>query len=179
MEQRKNHATVVKAIGELRGDGLPVAYVCGSDGEERDQLLRLAKQLGLQQWVRFTGTVSDEEKLLTYRASDIYAMPSIQCGEMIEGFGIVFVEAAASGIPSISGNVGGQAEAVLDGRTGLVVDGESLTQVKEAIRALVTDGSVRERMGKEGRRWAAEHDWDKVVEKTWRAIQRLRPHRVR
>ena len=71
--------------------------------------------------MRFTGAVSDAEKKLIFAACDIHAMPSVQLGEMIEGFGIVFLEAAAAGKPSICGNIGGQAEAVLDGRTGLVV----------------------------------------------------------
>ena len=97
-------------------------------------------------------------------------MPSIQHGEMIEGFGIVFLEAAAAGVPSICGNVGGQAEAVVRGKTGLVVDGASLYDVKRAIRRLATDKSMRVMMGREGRKWAENHDWDHVVEATWEAI---------
>ncbi len=100
--------------------------------------------------MRFTGAVSDAEKKLIFAACDIHAMPSVQLGEMIEGFGIVFLEAAAAGKPSICGNIGGQAEAVLDGRTGLVVDGADLDRVADALRSLVRDRALRQRLGRAG-----------------------------
>lgn len=171
MERRKNQAMVIRAIADLKNEGLSIAYVCGGDGQEKGELIGLAGQLGLGEWVRFTGTLTEEEKILTYRASDIFAMPSIQVGELIEGFGIVFLEAAAAGLPSVCGNVGGQAEAVLQGRTGLVVDGAKLEEVKNAIRLLATDGSLRDRMGHEGREWAGRHDWSKVAAETLSTIR--------
>ncbi len=170
MEPRKNHAVVIKALGELRREGLPVRFVCGGDGQERRRLTALVNDLDLQDWVRLPGAVSDQEKKLIYGASHIYAMPSIQVGEMIEGFGIAFLEAAAAGIPSICGDSGGQSEAVIHGKTGFVVDAASLSGVYQAIKNLVQDAELRAVMGREGKRWAAEHDWTKVVERTRAAI---------
>jgi glycosyltransferase involved in cell wall biosynthesis len=100
-------------------------------------------------------------------------MPSIRHGSMIEGFGISFMEAAATGTPSIAGNVGGQSEAVLDGRTGLVIDGSSLSEVRSALRCLTLDPALRERMGREGKKWAAANDWASIVQRTQAAIQRI------
>ncbi|MGI0014113.1 MAG: glycosyltransferase family 4 protein, partial [Nitrososphaera sp.] len=151
-------------------EGLPVRYVCGGDGQERRRLTALVNDLDLQDWVRLPGAVSDQEKKLIYGASHIYAMPSIQVGEMIEGFGIAFLEAAAAGIPSICGDSGGQSEAVIHGKTGFVVDAASLSGVYQAIKNLVQDAELRAVMGREGKRWAAEHDWTKVVERTRAAI---------
>lgn len=84
---------------------------------------------------------------------------------MIEGFGIVFLEAAAAGIPSIAGNAGGQPEAVLHGCTGLVIDGANLAELKQAIRLLAEDVKLREYLGANGRKWAAENDWRSVAQK--------------
>jgi phosphatidylinositol alpha-1,6-mannosyltransferase len=170
MEARKNHLMIIRALAELRKERQSVAYICAGDGQERDRLIGLAQELGLRDWVRFPGAVTDQEKKLIYGTSHIYAMPSIQVGEMIEGFGIVFLEAAAAGMPSISGNTGGQSEAVIHGKTGFVVDGTSLPEVHQAVRNLVQDIELRAVMGREGKRWAAEHDWTKVVERTCTAI---------
>jgi len=173
MEPRKNHAAVIRAVSALRAEGLPIALVCGGDGPERAALEALARGLDAGDWIRFTGRVAEEEKALMYAASDLYAMPAIRHGEMIEGFGIVFLEAAAAGLPAVSGNSGGQREAVLDGRTGIVVDGTRIEAVVEAIRALASDPPMRARMGAAARAWAAEHDWRVVTARTEAAIAEL------
>lgn len=173
MEPRKNHATVIRALAALRREGWPLAYVCGGDGEQREPLLALVRELRLEPWVRFPGRLSDEQKILTYGAADLHVMPSIQAGEMIEGFGIVFLEAAAAGIPSICGKVGGQAEAVLDGKTGLVVDGERLDEVQAAMARLAGDAVLRGDMGQAGRLWAADHDWSRVATAAFAAISAM------
>jgi phosphatidylinositol alpha-1,6-mannosyltransferase len=173
MERRKNHAMLLESVAALRSRGLPVAYVCGGDGEERSRLEELCRARNLQPWVRFTGAVTDEEKRLTFAAGQIHAMPSIQVGPMIEGFGIVFIEAAAAGLPSLAGNTGGQAEAVLHGETGFVVDGTSLTDVCDALERLVSDPGLRTRMGARGRQWAAENDWARITQKAHSAISGL------
>jgi len=171
MEPRKNQAAVIRALHALRQSGLPVAYVCGGDGEERARLMSLAEELGLSEWVRFPGVLSDSDKVLTFAASDLHAMPSIRHGEMIEGFGIVFLEAAAAGIPSVCGESGGQREAVQNRATGLVVDGSDLAAVTEAIRLLASDPSVRSRMGALAKEHARQHDWTKVSAATRAAVE--------
>jgi phosphatidylinositol alpha-1,6-mannosyltransferase len=172
MEPRKNHATVIRAVSELRARGLAVAYVCGGEGPERDRLEELAERV-LMPWVRFPGRIAEEDKARFFLASDLFAMPSIRLGEMIEGFGIVFIEAAAAGLPSVCGDTGGQAEAVLDGRTGLVVDGASVDQVSAAIGRLAADQKLRGEMGHSGKAWAARHDWHEVARSTWEEVSRL------
>ncbi len=171
MEPRKNQAAVLRAVAALRKEGLPVSYVCGGDGAERPRLIELARELGIQQWTSFPGALEEERKILTYGASDLYAMPSVRAGEMIEGFGIVFLEAAAAGRPSVCGNVGGQAEAVMDGKTGFVVDGLNDEQVRNAIRKLALDPGLRHEMGVEARSWANQHDWSLLAPAVLAAVQ--------
>ena len=170
MEARKNHTTVIQAVSELRKQGIPAAYICGGEGEEKERLVALARSLCVQEWIRFPGRVTEQEKKWIYGVSDVCAMPSVRVGAMIEGFGIVFLEAAAAGIPSICGRDGGQPEAVIDGKTGFVVDGDSLPAVCQAIRLLAADPDLRSRMGRDARAWAATHDWQEVVTRTLKAL---------
>jgi phosphatidyl-myo-inositol dimannoside synthase len=173
MELRKNHAAVIRALATLRAEGVPVAYICGGDGAERSNLEALARERGVERWVRFVGAVSDREKRLIFAAADIHIMASIQVGPMIEGFGIVFVEAAAAGKPSICGRSGGQAEAVREGVTGLVVDGTNDGEVAASIRKLALDAGMRRSMGEAGLAWAARNDWAAVTTATREAVEAL------
>lgn len=166
MEPRKNHAGVMRAVSHLRRQGLPIGYVCGGDGPERSSLCSLAASLDMQSWVAFPGSVDEDEKRRLFAAADIFAMPSIQVGSMIEGFGIVFIEAAAAGLPVVCGNNGGQPEAVRDGLTGIVVDGTDDAQIVSAIGGLVADTTRRDQMGVAAREWARLHDWQNVVAQT-------------
>lgn len=168
MEPRKNQETVIRALKELRDEGLPLAYVLGGTGDKEEDLKRLVHNLKIDQAVRFLGYLSEEEKIQTFCAADIHIMPSIQVGPMIEGFGIVFMEAAAAGLPSIAGKVGGQPEAVLHGKTGLVVDGTNVIEVKNAIKKLVCDAELRKKMGDKAREHAKSHDWSVIVQNIWK-----------
>ena len=171
LEARKNHRTVLGAIARLRGEGRDVRYWCVGEGETRASLVALVAANGWGDWVRLTGRVDDEERRRLVAAADLHAMPSIDEGGLIEGFGIVFLEAAAAGVPSIAGNSGGQAEAVLDGRTGRVVDGRNVEAVADAIRGLMADPQVRDEMALRCVAWAAENDWARVVARTLGALQ--------
>jgi len=170
MEPRKNQSAVIKAIAELHKEGIPVAYVIAGSGEKERELKNLVEKLGLRRWVRFLGRISEEEKIKSFCAADVHIMPSIQIGPMIEGFGIVFMEAAAAGLPSIAGNVGGQPEAVIHGETGFVVDGTNLHELKEAMKKLAIDERLRYQMGKKARAWAKKHDWKEISQKIYREL---------
>lgn len=174
MEARKNQGAVIRAVARLREEGRAVAYICAGGGPEKARLQALARDLGVEDAVRFPGVVSDHEKSLIFAACDVHVMASVDAEGTFEGFGMVFIEAAAAGVPSIAGATGGQREAVLDARTGVIVDGEDLDALASAIRRLLDDPALRARMGDEGRRWAMEHDWAAVVEKTERFLDGAR-----
>ena len=173
MEARKNHAMVIRAVAQLLKEGLPIGYLIAGTGEENNKLHNLVAELGLSSYVRFLGKIPEKEKPLYFASSDIHVMPSIQCGPMIEGFGIVFLEAAATGTPSIAGNVGGQKEAVLHGQTGLVVDGNNINELEKAIRYLAKNKKIRRRMGERAKKWAQQHDWNNVTKKIMVALNSI------
>lgn len=170
LEPRKNHRNVLDAMAFLRNTGIPIRYIIASDGEERLALEDQAKSLGMSDQVHFTGVISHTEKIRTFASADIHVMPSVEAGAMVEGFGIVFIEAAAAGTPSIAGNSGGQPEAVRHEKTGLIVDGTRNEAIADAILRLAADPRLREKMSSAGREWARSHDWDQVAKKTFHLI---------
>jgi len=172
MEVRKNHANVLKAIRQLLDSGIQLKYLIVGGGGEEQNLRILTCKLCLDHAVRFAGVLSDMERSLAMALADIYIMPSIKHGPLIEGFGSVFLEAAAAGTPTIAGNTGGQPEAVIDGQTGFVIDGTNVEAIIGAIRQLAENRQLRREMGKAGRRWAAAHEWQTLVAQTSQAICR-------
>jgi len=109
--------------------------------------------------VRFYGDVSDEELSKLYSKADLFAMTSVEHGSSVEGFGLVYLEAAAHGLPVIGHRVGGVAEAVRAGTTGLLVDPEHPDQLVEAFRTLISSEEKRRRLGQAGRAWARTNTW--------------------
>jgi phosphatidyl-myo-inositol dimannoside synthase len=151
LQRRKGHDIAIRAIAALREDMPQLRYVIAGDGDERDRLERLAASLGVTDRVFFAGVVPDEELPAYYAASDIFLLPNrIDDGD-IEGFGIVFLEAAATGRPVIGGDTGGVPEAVERDVTGLLVDGSSVAEVASAVRRLAASPEVRAGMGLVGR----------------------------
>lgn len=172
MEARKNQASVITAISRLRREGKSVAYICAGDGPEGANLRAQAVREGVSDHVVFPGEVPDAERNAIINGCDVCIMPSIRAGNVFEGFGMLFLEAAAAGRPSIAGNSGGQPEAVLHEETGLVVDGRSVDEICSAI-ARMMDPATRAAMGVRARKWALENDWDLVAKRTFAAVEDL------
>ena len=150
LQRRKGHDVAIEAMARLRDELPQLRYVIVGDGEERSRLERLIVNHGLGERAFIAGTVADEELSAYYAACDIFLLPNrVDAGD-IEGFGIVFLEAAATGKPAIGGNSGGVPEAVEHNATGLLVDG-SVEQVAAAIRHLTLSRETRRRMGLAGR----------------------------
>ncbi len=137
------------------------------DGQDRERLESLAKSLGSR--VRFIKNADDAERNAWYAASDVFTLPVRDEGDDVEGFGIAFLEAALAGLPSIAGMSGGAVEAVVDGKTGLLVDPNDTQAIAGAIKAMRDDQEHRDRLGRAGRerakrdfRWGDR--WDKLSE---------------
>lgn len=109
--------------------------------------------------VRFFGDLPDDELDQVYDRADVFAMTSIDYGHSVEGFGLVYLEAAAHGLPVVAHDVGGVADAVVDGTTGLLVPPERPAQLTAAFEKLISDGRLRHRLGQAGRSWSKRHDW--------------------
>ncbi len=158
---RKGIDTVMKALavyGNQRGPDQPrIRLVVGGDGRERQKLVDLASRLRVP--AQFLGRVDDQRVVDIYQAADLMAMPCNErwFGLEQEGFGIVFLEAAACGVPAIAGRSGGSHEAVEHGVTGLVVDQpDDVATVANALGRLAEDEELRTKMGLAARQRAVD-----------------------
>ena len=139
---------------------------------------RLAERVGVADRVHFVGEVSDGDLRRWLRAADVFAMPSrTRLGGLeVEGFGLVYAEAALAGLPVVAGLSGGAPEAVIadgDGVNGLVVDGSSAVEVAVAVGALLTlSEGERRAMGERGRRLALARHAPQVVRTRYRELLR-------
>ncbi|MFF1404266.1 glycosyltransferase family 4 protein [Streptomyces sp. NPDC058294] len=165
---RKGQDTLIRAMPRiLAAEPDTVLLVVGGGPYEQD-LRRLAQERGVAASVRFTGAVPWAELPAHYGAGDVFAMPcrTRRGGLDVEGLGIVYLEASATGLPVVAGDSGGAPDAVLEGETGWVVRGGSAEQTAERIVVLLQDPELRRRMGERGRRWVEEKwRWDLLAEK--------------
>lgn len=147
--KRKGAEILIRALG-----GMPrgVALVVGT-GPEEAALRKVVAELGLQDRVVMAGQVDDETLPEYYAAADAFCMPVTGRfgGLDTEGFGIVYLEAAASGLASVAGAAGGSIEAVVHGETGLVIEEPNPGLVAEALRRLERDETLRTALGANGR----------------------------
>jgi glycosyltransferase involved in cell wall biosynthesis len=114
--------------------------------------------------VKFLGNLPDEELAEVYDRADIFAMTSVNLEHSIEGFGLVYLEAAAHGLPVVAHNVGGVSEAVADGVTGLLIPPNRPAQLAAAFERLIHDEDLRHRLGDAGREWAGRNCWKQAAE---------------
>ncbi len=113
---------------------------------------------------RFFGDVGDEQLDDIYDQADIFAMTSINHETSVEGFGLVYLEASAHGLPVVAHAVGGVPEAVVDGVTGLLVPPVNLPALTAAFQKLVTDPGLRHELGTNGRDWAHRNCWERSAD---------------
>lgn len=114
--------------------------------------------------VQFFGNISDEELAGVYERADIFAMTSVEHRHSVEGFGLVYLEASAHGLPIVAHNVGGVAEAVVDGVTGLLVPPHRPDQLAAAFEKLINDPDLRHKLGAAGQEWAGRNRWQQSAE---------------
>ncbi len=131
-EKYKGHDKVIKVLPRLVKSYPDLVYAIAGDGDDRPRLENWAKQCGVDRHVFFMGEAEDSELPLIYRMADGFAMPSTG-----EGFGIVFLEAAASGVPVLGGNQDGSTDALLDGEFGLMVNPENEEDLIQGLEKLL------------------------------------------
>ncbi len=117
--------------------------------------------------VRISGALSEAELAEAYARADIFALCSRPLRRSIEGFGLVYLDAAAAGLPVVANRTGGVAEAVCDGRTGILADPGDPASLTAAFQALLSDREKCVAFGEEGRRWARSFQWEDTVGRVW------------
>lgn len=149
---RKGVDDVLRAIPRLRARHPALLYVIAGGGPDRSRLEALAAELGVAGSVRFLGRVADDEVPELYRACDVFVTASRDDEPDVEGFGIVFLEAAASERAAVGTRAGGIADAIVDGETGLLVPQGDPEALAGALDRLLGDAALRGRLGAAGRR---------------------------
>ncbi|HWL36260.1 MAG TPA: glycosyltransferase family 4 protein [Frankiaceae bacterium] len=166
--QRKGQDVLIRALPAVRRAVPGAALLVVGGGPDMPRLQRLAAETGVADDVRFTGSVPWQELPAHYAAGDVFAMPcrTRLGGIDVEGLGIVYLEAAATGLPVVAGDSGGAPDAVLDGETGVVVDGRDVERVGTEVAALLADPRRAAAMGARGRAWVEEAwRWDVLADR--------------
>jgi glycosyltransferase involved in cell wall biosynthesis len=171
---------VIRSMPRILAAVPSVHYVVVGDGDNRRELERLAEREGVACHVRFVGAIRDAELATLYRTCDLFVMPSrvSECAGLWtgEGFGRVYAEAALAGKPVVGSRGGGAAEAVLDGKTGLLVDPFSLDEIAGAVVGLLSNPEAARSMGRRAREWAIENFTLPVMQRALGAL--LEPYQV-
>lgn len=169
---RKGMDVLIDAAAHLAARVPDLQVAIAGSGRDRDRLEKRVAATGAP--VTFLGRVPEEELAEVHGAADVYAMlcRSRWGGLEQEGFGIVFLEAAAAGVPQVAGDSGGASEAVADGETGFVVPPTDVQAVADALERLLSDTDLRDRMGAAGRTRAVERfDYDHLAPQLAAAIE--------
>jgi phosphatidylinositol alpha-1,6-mannosyltransferase len=158
----------IHALAMLARDFPGLRYILVGEGHDESRLRALAQTLGVAGRVGFVGPMRDDELPEAYATSTIYLGASRVDKEInVEGFGISFIEAGASGVPSVAGDSGGVRSAVRDEETGIVVPPTDAEAIADAIRSLLLNPERRARMGKAARHAVETHyNWDRVARDT-------------
>ncbi len=156
--RQKGLEHLLRAFGLLASAQNVRLKVVGEDWGGVASLQTLAKGLGIQKQVTFTGPLSRTELIRAYGSADIFVLPSL-----FEPFGIVLLEAMAAGLPVVASRVGGIVEVVRDGETGVLVRPGDPTVLSRALEDLISDSSLRSRMGQAGLCRAAAYSWERIL----------------
>ncbi|MHA1374799.1 MAG: glycosyltransferase family 4 protein [Promethearchaeota archaeon] len=164
--ERKNFGLVIRALGEIKKTrpDLNIEYYLVGEGPETVNLKKIVKKLNLEKDVKFLGNCDIETRNKFYKMSDIFLMPSISTKKNIEGFGIVFLEANYFKVPVIGTKTGGIVEAIIDEKTGFLINPNDLNELIEKILFLLDNEKIRKNFGENGyKRVVEEFQWKDIV----------------
>jgi len=167
--EKKGIDHALRAFARLARQRVEVRYLIVGEGEYEPRLRRIAAEEGIMDRVAFVGRVDEGELPAIYKAGDVFVMPNrrLPNGDT-EGFGLVFLEANAAGLPVIAGRDGGSVDAVRDEYNGLLVDGASIDAIEAAMARLLDNAVLRRKLAENGLRHARENDW---YRKSWEFLR--------
>jgi len=154
MTEHKGHLEILLSLAQLKKEFPDILYVMTGSGEYLSYLQKIILKEGLEDFTRTPGFISEEEVAFLFHRCEIYVSPSYEHQMDIEGFGMSFAEASACEKPVIGGNSGGVSDAILDGKTGLLVPAPDINQLQIALEKLLRDEELQNSLGREGKRWA-------------------------
>lgn len=164
LEERKGQDKIINILPRLLADFPNLIYMVAGSGPLKEQLSQRTIDLGVEDKLKFCGRVSDGERAALLSKATLFAMPCRIEGKSVEGFGIVYLEAAMFGVPSLAGRAGGAGDAVIDGETGLLCNGDDENDVYLSIKKMLNDPSSLQNMGKKAQSRAEnEFQWGQIA----------------
>ncbi|MCF2947760.1 glycosyltransferase family 4 protein [Paraglaciecola aquimarina] len=171
LQARKGQDMMIKAVPEIIKKIPNFLYAIVGGGEQKEELVKLVDELGLQPHVQFLSEISDQDMIACYQQCDLFILPNRTIGQDIEGFGMVLVEAQSCGKPVIAGDSGGTKETMLVGESGLVIDATRPQNIANSVIELMSDKEKMLDMGRKGRAHVIRSlDWKAL---TQTAIQKF------
>jgi phosphatidylinositol alpha-1,6-mannosyltransferase len=166
---------MIRAVALLISEGIQIRYVIAGIGQDADYLDGLIREHNLQDAVHRIGAVNEADLPRWLNACDVFAMPNRDINGDNEGFGMVFIEAAACGKPSLAGDAGGTGSAVLHEITGIRIDGTSVLAVSNGLRKMLMPDNSATTLGQHALdRVKSEFTWERVADKTRKLNDRAR-----
>tara|TARA_B100001093_G_C26356327_1_gene812488 strand:- start:30 stop:692 length:663 start_codon:yes stop_codon:yes gene_type:complete len=164
IEKRKGHKFIINAISELKHKFPNMLYLIAGKGPYLDEIKKFVRKLHLEENVVFLGWITEPEKSLVLQSSDLFIMTPTTVGESVEGFGMVFIDAAFHGIASIGTFNGGISDAVVNNQTGLLCEEGNQDSITKNIDKLLSNKELRDELGKNGKiRARDEYSWNSKV----------------
>lgn len=165
---RKGQDTLIRAWPKVKEAVPDAALLIGGGGPYRKDLERIARETGVERDVVFTGRLDWKDLPLYYAVGDVFAMPcrTRRAGLDVEGLGIVYLEASATGLPVVVGDSGGAPDAVIEGETGYVVNGHDADETARRVAQLLADPELSAKLGAAGRAWVERRwQWSTIRER--------------
>jgi phosphatidyl-myo-inositol dimannoside synthase len=161
---KKGIDKVIEAMPEITANIPDAVYLVGGDGPDRVRLERLAEQVGVKDKVVYAGYLANDELNDFMNLGEIFIMPNREINGDTEGFGLVFLQASACGLPVVGGNAGGTDDAIQDGKSGFIINGNDKSQIVSQVIKLFKNDDLRKGMGDFGLNWVTkECSWQSRV----------------
>ena len=164
LDGRKSHQNIIMTIKNLLPKFPNLKYVSVGDGDEKNNLKSLKKELGLEKEVELIFKSTEQEKVALIEQSDVFVMPSVVYKKSVEGFGITYIEAASYGKPSIGGIYGGERDSIKSGQTGYLCNGNDLNALYGTLLKMLENDHHKE-LGASALEFSKDFNWNKIVKK--------------
>ncbi|MDC0524950.1 glycosyltransferase family 4 protein [Pelagibacteraceae bacterium] len=164
LDGRKSHQNIIMTVKNLLPKFPSLKYISVGDGDERNNLEKLKKELGLEKEVELIYKTNEQEKVALIEQSDVFVMPSVVYKKSIEGFGVAYVEAASYGKPSIGGIYGGEGDAIKSGQTGYLCNGNDLNALYNTLLKILENNHHKD-LGAKALEFSKDFNWSKIIKK--------------
>ncbi|MES9902466.1 MAG: glycosyltransferase family 4 protein [Sedimenticola sp.] len=163
LEQRKGIDRVIESINRLSSSHPKLILAIAGDGADRSRLETLVNNRPIKNRVHFLGRITEEEKAALLSRADAFVMPTRRTGNSVEGYGIVYIEAGWYGTPSLASRNSGAADAVIEGKTGMLCDGDDIDSITSELSIMISNPKILQQMGKNAMIHSHNQVWSRRV----------------